>query len=201
MVSFIEKESLETDTLEHIGMIRNSVYRLDEFIKNILNYSRNNRTGLEIVQIPLQKTVTEIVNSLRSIKDADGILFEIDIKEQQPFFSDRLRLNTLLENLISNAIKYHKTDQTDSFIKIIGHSDQDKLLLSIIDNGIGIASKHHEKIFEMFFRISGKKNGSGIGLYIVKDTVQILQGSIEVHSEEGKGTAFNITLKNLNHGS
>jgi PAS domain S-box-containing protein len=199
LVSFIEAESLETDTLEHIGMIRNSVYRLDEFIKNILNYSRNNRTGLEIVQIPLQKTVTEIVNSMRSIKDADGILFEIDIKEQQDFFSDRLRLNTLLENLISNAIKYHKTNQSDSFIKIIGHSDQDKLMLSIIDNGIGIASKHHEKIFEMFFRISGKKNGSGIGLYIVKDTVQILQGSIEVQSEEEKGTAFNIILKNLNH--
>jgi len=197
LISFIEEESLETDTLEHIGMIRNSVNRLDEFIKNILSYSRNNRTGLDIVQIPLQQTTTEIVNSLRSIKDAENILFEIDIKEQQPFFSDRLRLNTLLENLISNAIKYHKTNQTDSFIKIIGQSNHEKLFLSIIDNGIGIASKDHDKIFDMFFRLSGKKNGSGIGLYIVKDTVQILQGSIEVHSEEGKGTTFNITLKNL----
>ena len=197
LISFIEEESLETDTLEHIGMIRNSVNRLDDFIKNVLSYSRNNRTGLDIVQIPLQQTTTEIVNSLRSIKDAENILFEIDIKEQQPFFSDRLRLNTLLENLISNAIKYHKTNQTDSFIKIIGQSNHEKLFLSIIDNGIGIASKHHDKIFDMFFRLSGKKNGSGIGLYIVKDTVQILQGSIEVHSEEGKGTTFNITLKNL----
>jgi PAS domain S-box-containing protein len=197
LVSFIEEESLETDTLEHIGMIRNSVNRLDEFIKNILSYSRNNRTGLDIVQIPLQKTATEIVNSLRSIKDAGDILFEIDIKEQQPFYSDRLRLNTLLENLISNAIKYHKINQTDSFIKIIGQSDQNKLLLSIIDNGIGIAPEHHKKIFDMFFRLSGNKNGSGIGLYIVKDTVQILGGSIQVHSEEGKGTTFNIILKNL----
>jgi signal transduction histidine kinase len=106
-------------------------------------------------------------------------------------------LNTLLENLISNAIKYHKINQTDSFIKIIGQSDQNKLLLSIIDNGIGIAPEHHKKIFDMFFRLSGNKNGSGIGLYIVKDTVQILGGSIQVHSEEGKGTTFNIILKNL----
>jgi signal transduction histidine kinase len=197
LVSFIEEESQEDDTLEHIGMIRNSVNRLDEFIKNILSYSRNNRTGLEIVQIPLQKTATEIVNSLRSMKEAKEILFEIDIKEEYPFYSDRLRLNTLLENLVSNAIKYHKTAQTDSFIKIIGKSDQENLSLSIIDNGIGIASEHHKKIFDMFFRLSGKKNGSGIGLYIVKDTIQILRGSIQVHSEEGIGTTFNITLKNL----
>lgn len=197
LISFIEEESLETDTLEHIGMIRNSVNRLDEFIKNILSYSRNNRTGLDVVQIPLQKTTSEIVDLLRSIKEAEEILFEIDIKEQHPFYSDKLRLNTLLENLISNAIKYHKTDQTDSFIKIVGQSDPEKLFLSISDNGIGIASKHQDKIFDMFFRISSQSNGSGIGLYIVKDTVQILQGSIEVHSEEGKGTTFNIILKNL----
>jgi PAS domain S-box-containing protein len=197
LVSFIEEESLEADTLEHIGMIKNSVNRLDEFIKNILSYSRNNRTGLDIVQIPLQKTATEIVESLRSIKDAEEILFEVDIKEKEPFFSDRLRLNTLLENLISNAIKYHKTGQTDSFIKITGNSDPKKLFLSITDNGIGIANEHHNKIFDMFFRISGNKNGSGIGLYIVKETVQILHGTIQVFSEEGKGTTFNITLKNL----
>jgi len=197
LVSFIEEESLERDTLEHIGMIRSCVNRIDEFIKNILSYSRNNRTVLDIVQIPLQKTATEIVNSLRSIKDAGDIVFEVDIKEQQPFYSDKLRMNTLLENLVSNAIKYHKTDQNDSFIKIIGQSDHNKLHLSIIDNGLGIAPEHHDKIFDMFFRISGKKNGSGIGLYIVKDTVKILGGSIQVHSEEGKGTAFDITLKNL----
>ena len=197
LISFIEEESQETDTLEHIGMIRNSVNRLDEFIKNILSYSRNNRTSLDIVQIPLQKTAAEIVDSLQSLKEAERIHFEIDIKEQQPFYSDRLRLNTLLENLVSNAIKFHKTDQTDSFIKIIGHSDHNKLLLSIIDNGIGIAAEHHDKIFDMFYRLPSKNNGSGIGLYIVKDTVQILQGSIEVHSEIGKGTTFNIILKNL----
>ncbi|MBC7845329.1 MAG: PAS domain S-box protein [Flavobacterium sp.] len=197
LVSFIEEESLEEDTLEHIGMIRNSVNRLDEFIKNILSYSRNNRTGLDIVQIPLQKTATEIVDSLRSIKGADDIHFEVDIKEEEPFFSDMLRMNTLLENLISNAIKYHKTGQTNNYIKIVGHSDPEKLFLSISDNGIGIAHEHHNKIFDMFFRISGNKNGSGIGLYIVKETVQILHGTIQVFSEEGKGTKFNITLKNL----
>lgn len=197
LISFIEEESSETDTLEHVEMIRNSVNRLDEFIKNILSYSRNNRTGLDVVAVPILQTITEIVHSLSSIKEAEGIHFEIDIKEQQPFYSDQLRINTLLENLVSNAIKYHKTNQTDSFIKITGHTSHDKLTLSIADNGIGISPEHHNKIFDMFFRLSGNKNGTGIGLYIVKETVQILRGTIQVFSKEGEGSTFNITLKNL----
>ena len=131
------------------------------------------------------------------MKEAKGIHYEIDIKEQQPFYTDRLRFNTILENLISNAIKYHKKEEPGRSIKILGHSDHEKLQITMADNGIGIAPEHHQKIFEMFFRLSGKEDGSGIGLYIVKDTIKILQGSIEIQSEKGIGTAFSITLKNL----
>ena len=197
LISFIEEESQETDTLEHILMIRNSINRLDEFIKNILSYSRNNRTELEIEKISLQKTTIDIVDSLHSMEDAKGIHFEINIKEQYPFYSDKLRFNTILENLVSNAIKYHQKDESDRYIKITGQSDPEKLQFSIVDNGIGIAPAHHAKIFDMFFRLSSNKDGSGIGLYIVKDTVEILQGTIQIHSEEGVGTTFSITLKNL----
>ena len=102
-----------------------------------------------------------------------------------------------MENLISNAIKYHQKDKSGRYIKITGQSDHEKLQFSIADNGIGIAPAHHTKIFDMFFRLSGNKDGSGIGLYIVKDTVGILQGTIQIQSEEGVGTDFIITLKNL----
>ena len=197
LISFIEEESKEADTLEHVNMIRNSINRLDEFIKKILSYSRNNRTGLEIEKIPLQKTAIDIVDSLQSIKEAKGINFEIDIKEQHPFHSDKLRFNTILVNLISNAIKYHNDEKSNRYIKITGQSDHEILQITIADNGIGIAPAYHSKIFDMFFRLSGTKDGSGIGLYIVKDTLGILQGTIKIHSEEGVGTAFTITLKNL----
>ena len=197
LISFIEEESQETDTLEHVKMIRNSINRLDEFIKNILSYSRNKRTGLEIKKIPLQKTILAIVDSLHSMEEAKGIDFEIDINENKPFYSDSLRFNTIVENLISNAVKYHKKNRIDSYIKITGQSDNEKLQLSIVDNGIGIDSAHHNKIFDMFFRLSGKTQGSGIGLYIVKETVEKLKGSIQVKSELETGTTFIVTLKNL----
>ena len=197
LISFIEEESMETNTLEHVKMIRNSINRLDKYIKNILDYARNNRTILEVKKVPLQKTVAAIVDVLHSMKEAKGIHFEIDIKELQPFYSDRLRFKTIMENLISNAIKYHKKAESGNYIKITGQSDHEKLQLSIADNGIGIAPAYHNKIFDMFFRLSGEKDGSGIGLYIVKDTVEMLQGFIQVQSEKGNGTTFIITLKNL----
>lgn len=198
LVSLIETESLETDTLEHAEMIRNSINRLDNFIKNILSYSRNNRTGLEVEKISIQETTLDILDSLQSMREADGIYYEIDIKEQKPFYTDRLRFNTILENLISNAIKHHKKEETGRYIKILGSSDHEKLRITIADNGIGILPEYHQKIFEMFFRLSGKKDGSGIGLYIVKDTIEMLQGSIEIQSDKGIGTTFIVTLKNLN---
>jgi signal transduction histidine kinase len=197
LLSFIEEETEEADTLEHAKMIRNSINRLDDFIKNILSYSRNNRISLEIEKIPIQQTATAIVDSLHSMKQAKGIHFEIDIQELQSFYSDSLRFNTILENLVSNAIKYHKKNQADRYIRITGKSENDKLELTVADNGIGISPAHHNKIFDMFFRLSGKTEGSGIGLYIVKETVEKLEGSIQVESELGTGTKFTITLKNL----
>jgi PAS domain S-box-containing protein len=197
LLSFIEEESQEADTLEHADMIHKSINRLDEFIKNILSYSRNNRTGLEIEKISIQETALAIVDSLQSMKEAKEIHYEIDIQEHEPFFSDALRFNTIMENLISNAIKHHRKRKFGRYIKITGQSDHEKLEFSVTDNGIGIAPENHQKIFDMFFRLSGETDGSGIGLYIVRDAVEKMQGTLEIRSEKEIGTTFIIKLKNL----
>jgi signal transduction histidine kinase len=152
---------------------------------------------LKVEQISIQKKITEIVDTFTGNPEAKDIDIIIEIEEQQPFYTDIIRFNTIIENIISNAIKYHKAKGTNNFIKINCHSDSEMLKLTITDNGIGIDHKHHDKIFEMFYRLSSKKVGSGIGLYIVKDTVEILQGTVAVQSEVDKGTSFHITLKNL----
>lgn len=197
LLSFIEEESQEPDTLQHAEMIHKSINRLDEFIKNILSYSRNNRTGLEIEKISIKETAHVVVDSLQRMNEAKEIHYEIDIQEQQPFYSDSLRFNTIMENLISNAIKYHKKNKTGRYIKITGKSDHKQLQLSIADNGIGIAPENHQKIFDMFFRLTSETDGSGIGLYIVKDAVEKMQGTLEIQSEKEIGTTFIINLKNL----
>ena len=197
LVSLIEEETKEQETLEHVDLIRNSILRLDEFIKNILSYSRNNRTGLIIEKIAIKETIIEVIDTLKHMKHAEGIKFEIDINEKVPFGTDKQSFYTIIENLISNAIKYHKENKSLRFIKIIGNTKSDQLQLVVEDNGIGIPLEHQENIFKMFFRLSGKVPGSGIGLYIVKEIIGKLKGTIKVTSQEGSGTSMILTLKNL----
>ena len=198
LISIIEDESEDIETLKHTGMITTSLNRLDEFVKKILIYSRNNRTDLEIELIPLKKTVLNIINNFKNTDPAEGIRFDMDIQELSPFYTDRLRFITVLENLIANAITYHKPSGIDRFIKVTAIVEKKMLWLEIADNGIGIPLEYKEKIFEMFFRISSKSKGSGMGLYIVKDTVEKLKGSIDISTMNGIGTTFKIGIKNFN---
>lgn len=196
LVQFIERESKEVDTLEYARMIRESINRLDAFIKNILSYSRNNRSMLESIPVPVTETVNAVINSLRHMPAAEGINFEIDIDEQQSFYSDAQRFTVIIENLVSNAIKFKDPDLTDQYIKVRGYVEEAQLQLRVEDNGIGIAAEYHEKIFAMFFRLSSQGAGTGIGLYIVRETVDKLGGKIRVDSVPGQGTMFTLTLKN-----
>jgi len=197
IISFIEEDSREAETLEHIKIIRGSIIRLDNSIKNILSYSHNNRGNLEITAIPVRKTINEIIGSLSSMNNAEGISFGVSIDEECPFYSDQFRFSTIVENLISNAIKYHSEEKFGRFLHIKGTSNKGNLELVIHDNGIGIAQQNHERIFHMFQRLSGDIPGSGLGLYIVKETVEKLQGTIGIESSLGAGTKFILKLKNL----
>lgn len=199
LISFIEEDSREPDTLEHIKMIRASIHRLDEFIGNILSYSQNNRTTLVTQNIPIKQTINEVISTVRNIKEANGITFNIDIDERQPFYSNWHRFNTVLENLVSNAIKYHTKEVSGRYVNFNGTTNKKEFKLRISDNGIGIDPKFHEKIFEMFYRLPGDTEGSGLGLYIVKETLEKMQGTIEIESEKGVGTSLIIKFKNLKY--
>ena len=197
LLSFIEEDATGTETINHARMIRASINRLDDYVKNILSYSRNNRIGLQVEQIDLAAMTEETINALRNMPGAETLQFETDFSESQPFYSDRQSVSTILENLISNAVKFKNGEQPTCFIKVSGHADSEFLYLTVSDNGIGIDSKYQQEVFKMFFRLSGKVSGSGIGLYIVQEIVQKLQGSIAIESQVGIGTSFIIQLKNL----
>jgi len=131
------------------------------------------------------------------MKGAEGVQFSVDIQGSDRFHSDSIRFNIVLENLISNAIKFQDHKKASRYVKITGTVDSVNLNLRIEDNGIGIEPNYQNKIFDMFFRISGEREGSGIGLYIVKDALKKLQGSIQVEANITGGSPFNLCLKNL----
>jgi signal transduction histidine kinase len=111
--------------------------------------------------------------------------------------TDPSRFKIILSNLFSNAIKFQKKISEQSpCLSVSISTGNDKLKLMVADNGEGIQPEMKEKIFDMFFRGNSKAYGSGLGLYIAKESAIKLGGSISVESEYGKGTTFVLELPN-----
>ena len=121
---------------------------------------------------------------------------EISINSKYDLYTDARRLEIIFNNLISNAIKYHNYNQADPFLSIEIDVRRAKCVIDIIDNGCGISAEHLDKIFKMFYRATENSVGSGLGLYITKETVEKLKGTISVRSFVKTGTRFTIVLPN-----
>lgn len=182
----------ETDR-KYFKLINDRVIRLDDFIRDIIEYSRNSRTERALELFSLEPMIYEIIENLKYLEGADRIKFDLlcDVAE---VYSDKSRLKVVLSNIIANAIKYHNLRREDPFIKISVKEENQKIHLSIADNGIGIPKEAEKKIFDMFYRASDRAGGSGLGLYIVKEMVEKLEGTILVESEVGEGTTFFVTI-------
>jgi PAS domain S-box-containing protein len=181
---------------EYLKMMKGSVNKLDSFVHDIINYYRNKTMDVHCKRINLKALVNDVVENLKYVTGVERIVFTIDANEDQPFYSDSLRLNLVFNNLISNAIKYHNFKQDAPVIRIHAEISEKKASIAIEDNGLGMANEHLDKIFDMFYRASSTNNGSGLGLYIVKETVTKLNGQVSVKSNLGSGTCFSIEVPN-----
>lgn len=194
--------SMETDHPEHqkyLHMIRTSITRLDHFITNIVDYSRNSRTGVAYEQVDLKAMLRESFDQLQFMEGSEKVVEHFDISEDLILVTDKTRLQMILNNLISNAIKYRKKDLSSCVIVVTAHPNDSHsgVTIRISDNGIGIPENNLNHIFDMFFTGSSENHGSGIGLYIVKESVEKLRGKISVTSALMQGSTFNIELPSL----
>jgi signal transduction histidine kinase len=103
-------------------------------------------------------------------------------------------LKVILSNFLSNAIKYRDAGKNDPFIRIIIGKENSSFSITVHDNGVGIRPDHQPKVFDMFYRANDSVEGSGLGLYIAKETAERLHGKIEMTSEFGQGTSFKVSL-------
>lgn len=196
LINIAEIESPAGSFNDYLTMIRNNINRLDGFIKDILDYSLNSRKDLQIDKINFPKLLDEIQQNFKLFKGADRLIIEVAIHDDAAFFSDKLRIAIILNNLFSNAIKYQDYQKAKSHVLVKIITSKDKVWIHFSDNGIGIEEKHVTKIFDMFYRGSESSKGSGLGLYIVKETVSKLEGTVKVESEYGISTTFSISIPN-----
>ena len=173
--------------------IEESATKLDQFINEILEFSRNSRIIVTNSKIDIELMIKEIISNHRYIDEFDKLNFDLSGIELKWIFVDKMRLKIILHNLISNAIKFSSGRQ-DATIKISSKKTDTKLEISVTDSGLGIPKKYLDKIFDMFYRASINSSGSGLGLYIAKEAANKINAEIFVESTEGIGSKFTLSL-------
>lgn len=177
----------------YLDMMEKSARQQDHFIREILDQSRNAR--LEVKREPVQfEALIEEAFEQVDYANLNGKRVEkvIQVDQKEPFYCDKWRLKVILNNVISNAIRYK--NGKDPVVKVNARIDRNRVKLSVQDNGKGIEKKHLSHLGKMFYRATDEGAGSGLGLYIVKETLEKLHGSMAIESEEGQGTTVKFEI-------
>jgi PAS domain S-box-containing protein len=191
-----EENSLE-EIRNYLTFLEKRAGDLDRFTKSMLNYGRAQRAGELTEEIDFEELIAHCMLDLQYLPTFNRLAKHIHIRKDALFFSDSLRVNIILSNILSNAVKYQNTQREDSFIDIAIEVTALEARLSFRDNGIGVKQEYMDKVFNMFFRATEKSDGSGLGMYIVKQTIDKLNGSVTFSSEIGQGSEIYIILPNL----
>ena len=192
-----QKEISSKDKDQLYDMMRSSIHKLDETLKEILDYSKNTRSNVNITPVNIGQLIADCFENMQYTPGSSTIEKIVDIQGGPMVYSDLYRLTVIFNNLISNAIKYRDTAKDKPTVTIEGMISDESLVLYFKDNGIGISTEIGDKIFDMFFRATHQAEGSGLGLYIVKEAVEKMGGQISVESALGSGTTFRIIIPNM----
>jgi len=179
---------------EYSHLMEKSIMKLDDTIQKILVHTANSRSEIELEQVEIKEIIEEIFDKLTFLDGNKFIKKNILTEGYTHIISDPNRLIVIFNNLISNAIKYSDLSKTNPFININIKNTDTNTTIVFQDNGIGIDPEYIGKVFNMFFRATEKSEGSGLGLYIVKEIIEKLDGSIKIESTLKEGTTFTILL-------
>ncbi|SFF01819.1 PAS domain-containing sensor histidine kinase [Thermoflexibacter ruber] len=184
------------ETNKYLGLITQSANQLMITLENLLEITKIKQGKPQPTKVDFQSILDEIVTFLSSNPEFSKVAFESEISIEGNFISDKNLIFNILFRLIENAFVYRRSNISPIIgVSIIGNPMQ--VTIRISDNGQGMVEEVQEKIFDMFFKGSELNHGSGLGLYIVKNVLEKLNGTIQVESQERKGSTFTVTIPSL----
>ena len=194
LVYIAKREVKEEPLITYLNKIEESNKKLDSILFNLIEVIRTLKSTVITKELINFKTIiNEILSGFEHSPKRKGINIEVKDNSKIEYYSDKKLMNSILLNLIHNSINYHDKS-TNASISIEISELNSNLYINVSDNGAGISDDIKSKVYDMFYRGNEDSKGSGLGLYIVKNAVEKLGGKIELISNLGQGTTFNITL-------
>ncbi|RMG73699.1 MAG: GAF domain-containing protein [Chloroflexi bacterium] len=179
---------------EHLKIIEQVTNHMERLVEDLLDVSRFDRgtIRLEKSKTHVQELIEQVVMLQRPEADKKNITLTTDLQETPVYMMlDSARMNQVLTNLVINAINY---TPHDGHILVRLYTQDDQLFIEVIDTGVGISQEHIDNLFLPFFRVSQDRNGTGLGLTICKNIVELHGGTIQIESEPGQGSKFTVCL-------
>jgi signal transduction histidine kinase/DNA-binding response OmpR family regulator len=194
----LKKTDINPKQAQYLDSIKHSSHYILKLVNDLLDFSKleNNKIAIEKVSFNFKDLIENICQPLEQNALNKNIELRCDVEEElnANFISDPYRIKQILTNLISNAIKFTQQGSVEVIAKI----DDNQIVVSVIDTGIGIAKNEQDAVFKEFTQahsgIEKKFGGTGLGLTIAKRMLRLLDGDIALESEEGQGSIFTISI-------
>lgn len=177
-----------------ISLMEESADKVTDLIENIHAYYSLKRGDINIEDVDFTTLLNEVTAIHKINAELKNITITTSVRQDETFRNDRIILQLIINNLLSNALKYQQINEPDKFVRISITVEKGQAVIEVEDNGIGIDEQHLDNIFKMFFRATKESTGAGFGLYNVKDALDKLQGTIGVTSKLNAGTKFIATI-------
>ena len=197
LTSIAKYEVTDEAGLRYLGLITQSTDKLDQILTDLLETVKIKETAVVAEKIDVNALIKAVMDSLEHSPDFERVSFRFNIKPDLFFYSDKKILISVMQNMIDNGVKYRRQEIDNSFVAISIEENYAGIIIKVEDNGLGIPDEIQDKVFDMFYRGHSESKGTGLGLYIVKNAIEKLGGTIEIQSKTGQGTIFTIFLPNL----
>ena len=193
LLHLLKEETEKEQINEYVDLIDTTIRKQDIFILEIIDFFKNKRSSLSFREFSLKALIEDVLANNKFTPLAKHITITENIALDM-VCTDELRIKMILNNLVSNAIKYSDERKLKRTIAINTLKAGDEIVIEVTDNGIGIDKRHIDKIYNMFFVTNHDNKGTGLGLYILKQNMEKLKGRVEVHSELHVGTKFTVYI-------
>ncbi|WP_295792070.1 HAMP domain-containing sensor histidine kinase [Mucilaginibacter sp.] len=193
LIDLIDEESDIEQIKAYILMMKESLEKQDHFINEMMLFIQSKHTDFVKKECYLASIINDVIaqNHYRNGSKQIQIYREVTLNRID---SDALKLQVILSNLVSNAMKYCDPKKDEQWVKVKTYQQEATAIIEVEDNGLGIRQRDQERIFDKFYMSGNNKKSTGLGLYLVKDAITQMAGKIEVQSEPGIYSKFIISI-------
>ncbi len=195
LINLMRADRDKSAVIKYLDIMEERVFHMDDLLRNLASITYNSKTQLDIMQVDVASVIHSVLSEPATSQSL--VVIHFDILSNFSLRSDPNRIAVIVRNLVSNAVKFYNQAAAKPFVRISLNATVNEAIIKVADNGIGIDPEHLPNIFSLFYKATSRNNGKGLGLYIVNQEVERLNGEIQVVSKPNEGSVFEVRLPSL----